>query len=111
MPISKRTIDIASHAHHRAVSRFGWSKAEATEAIREALRDGDWYPSPDAADEYLVLARVETTNMCVICAVERRKIHVRTLYPLRNPGQLRPYKQMGGPFDADEIKRHHGLPG
>lgn len=111
MALSKRLIDIADHAHHRAVTRFGWTKPEATGEIRKALRGGDWYPSPETPGEYLVLARIETTNMCVICGVENTKVHVRTLYPLRNPSKLHPYKKMGGPYKAREIKTRHGLDG
>lgn len=111
MALSKRAIEISAHAHHRAVSRFSLSKAKATATIRRALRQGSWYPSPDTEDEYLILQRVDGSPMCVICAVEGGTVHVRTLYPLRNPGRLSPYKAHGGPFSAGEIARHYGLDG
>lgn len=109
MVLPKRAIDISAHAHHRAVSRFGLSKSKSTHAIRRALREGKWYPSPDAEDEYLVLKRIQGKQICVICAIEPKSVHVRTLYPLRNTGQLAPYKATGGPFSAREIASHYGL--
>lgn len=109
MSLPKRCIEISSHAHHRAVSRFGLSKSKSTATIRKALRSGKWYPSPDQADEYLVLERVQQEPLCVICGVEDGSVHVRTLYPLRNPGQLSDYKRQGGPFSADDIAKHYRL--
>lgn len=109
MVLPKRSIDISAHAHHRAVSRFGLSKGKATHAIRKALRSGKWYPSPDGADEYLVLQRIQRKQMCVICVVETGTVHVRTIYPLTNPGQLSAYKRTGGPFSASEIAAHYGI--
>jgi hypothetical protein len=101
--LPKRCIDISHHAHHRAVSRFGLSKAEGTHQIRSALREGTWYPDPDTPDTYVVVDRVDGDNACIVCAVEGGTVHVRTLYRLRNLGQLRPYKQAGGPFSVREI--------
>lgn len=101
--LPKRCIEITSHAHHRAVSRFGLTRDEATHQIRTGLREGTWYASPEAADEYLVVHRVAGDNACIVGAVEDGAVHVRTVYPLRNLGQLRPYKQAGGPYSARDI--------
>ncbi len=107
MTIPKRAIKISGHAHHRAVSRFGWTKPQATRSIREAIQRGDWYPSPEDPHEYLVLHRVQGTQTCIICAIQDDTVHVRTLYPLRNPGQLHAYKQQDGPFTSRQIQRHY----
>lgn len=104
-----RCIRISDHAHHRAVSRFGLGRSQSTHQIRTALREGTWYPSPDTPDEFLVLDTIDRDNACVVCAVESDTVHVRTLYRLRNPGQLRPYKQAGGPFSAGDIADHYSL--
>lgn len=107
--LPNRCIEISDHAYHRAVSRFGLSRSKATHQVRTALRRGKWYPSPDTLDEYLVLDSIDQDNACVVCAIEGDTVHVRTLYRLRNPGQLRPYKEAGGPFSAGDIANHYSL--
>lgn len=109
MALPKRCIEISAHAHHRALSRFELSKAKSTHRIRKALRRGRWYASPDTPDEFLVLDRFEGMPFCVICAIEAGTVHVRTLYPLANPGQLAPYKRAGGPFTAQQVVDSYGL--
>lgn len=110
MAIPKRVIDISPHAYHRAVSRFNWDKPTATRHIRESLRGGDWYPDPQTPDEYLVLARPQHAPACIITNIQpQRTIHVTTLYPLKNPTRLHPYKQAGGPYTATDIANHYSI--
>jgi hypothetical protein len=107
--LPKRSIEILSHAHHRAVSRFGYSKSQATHVIREALRNGQWFQNPDDPHEFVVLEHVENQPICVVAQAETQQVTVKTLYPLRNRAKIRAYKQNGGEFTAQDIAQRYRL--
>lgn len=109
MVLPKRAIDITSHAHQRAFHRLRIEGGERTHRIRQALREGDWYESPDERDEFLVVHRIDNKPVCLTVAAERRQLTVTTVYPMRNTGEIRAYRQHGPQLSARDIADRYGI--
>lgn len=109
MVLHKRLIDIVPHAYHRALERFRLAKADATAAIRQALRKGTWYENPSQPDEFLVIHRYRNQVLHVIAKLEPRRVTVTTLYPMRNTAKVRAYMQHSPALDARAIAQRYQL--
>lgn len=109
MPLPKRAIEITSHAQQRAFHRLRLEKGERTHWIRQALRQGDWYENPDQRDEFLVVHRANNKPACLTVAAEDRQLTVTTVYPMKNPGKIRAYRQHGPELDARDIAERYRI--
>lgn len=109
MVLPKRAIEITSHAHQRAFHRLRIEQGQRTHEIRKALRNGDWYENPDQRDEFLVVHRIENKPVCLTVAAEDRQLTVTTVYPMRNTGKLRAYRQHGSKLSANDIARRYRI--
>lgn len=109
MVLPKRAIEITSHAHQRAFHRLRIPKGERTHEIRSALRHGDWYESPDQPDEFLVVHRIDNKPVCLTVVAERSQLTVTTVYPMRNTGKIRAYRNHGPRLSAQDIANRYRI--
>jgi hypothetical protein len=107
--LPKRAIEITSHAQQRAFHRLRLEKGKRTHEIREALRQGNWYENPDQPHEFLVVHRVENKPVCLTVAAEDRQLTVTTVYPMKNTGKIRAYRQHGPELDAQDIAQRYRI--